>query len=80
MAIIYTQKSLYIGVWCYDSEPDKLVAKAMERDFAYRRDDNFEIIIDTYHDKRNGYLFITNPNGARRDAMVTDEGRGVNED
>lgn len=35
VAIIYTQKSLYIGVWCYDSESDKLVAKAMARDFAY---------------------------------------------
>ncbi len=79
-AIVYTQESLFIGIWCYDSEPDKLVAKEMARDFAYSRDDNFEIIVDTYHDKRNGYLFITNPNGARRDALVTDEGRGVNED
>jgi len=78
-AIIYTNKSLFIGVWCYDSEVDKLVAKEMQRDFNYGRDDNFEIIIDTYHDKRNGYLFITNPNGARRDALVTDEGRGINE-
>lgn len=52
----------------------------MRRDFKYWRDDNFEIIIDTYHDKRNGYLFITNPNGARRDALVTDEGRSINED
>lgn len=79
-AIVYTQGSLFIGVWCYDSEPDKLVAKEMARDFEYWRDDNFEIIIDTYHDKRNGYLFITNPNGARRDVLVTAEGRSVNED
>jgi len=78
-AIVYTQKSLFIGVWCYDADVDRLVAKEMQRDFSYWRDDNFEIIIDTYHDKRNGYLFITNPNAARRDALVTDEGRSINE-
>ncbi len=79
VAILYNQKNLYIGVWCYDHEPDKLIAKEMKRDFNYRSDDNFKIIIDTYHDQRNGYLFVTNPNGARYDALVQDNGQSVNE-
>lgn len=80
VAALYTTSSIFFGIWCFDREPDKLVAKEMKRDFSHGSEDNFEIIIDTYHDKRNGYLFIINPNGARKDALVTDEGREVNVD
>lgn len=79
VSVLYDQENLYIGVWCYDSEPDKLVAQRMKRDFDYDTEDNFEIIIDTYHDRRNGYLFVTNPNGARFDALVQDNGNQKNE-
>jgi len=78
VAILYDNKNLYIGVWCFDSQPDKLVAEKMKRDFDYDTEDNFEVIIDTYHDHRNGYLFVTNPNGARFDALVQDNGQRVN--
>lgn len=80
VAILYDDRNLYVGIWCYDREPDKLVAQKMKRDFNFDSEDNFEIIIDTYHDRRNGYLFVTNPNGARADALVIDNGRQVNED
>ena len=76
--IVYNDKSLYIGVWCFDSEPEKIIANELRRDFDYGVDDNFEIIFDTYRDMRNGFLFITNPNGARFDALSTDEGKSVN--
>ncbi|HED38227.1 MAG TPA: hypothetical protein ENI76_08285, partial [Ignavibacteria bacterium] len=78
VAVLYDKNNLYIGVWCYDNEPDKLVAERMKRDFDYSTDDNFQIVIDTYHDKRNGYLFITNPNGARFDALIQNNGQQVN--
>lgn len=76
--LLYNDDNLYVGVWCYDSNPNEIIASGLERDFSYWLDDNFEIILDTYLDKRNGYLFITNPNGARFDALVTDEGNGIN--
>lgn len=78
VAVVYTDRNLYIGVWCYDSEPDKIVAKEMKRDFAEALDDHIKIIIDTYNDKRNGFLFIVNPNGARADLQVFDNGSSVN--
>lgn len=79
VAVIFTNDNLYIGVWCYDREPGKIMAQKMKRDFDFDTEDNFEIIIDTYHDRRNGYLFATNPNGARFDALVQDNGQQVNE-
>jgi len=78
IAIIYTSNKMYIGVWAYDSEPDKIKASQMNRDFSWGGDDNVEIIISPFNDNRNGYLFVTNPNGARADVMVSNEGEGMN--
>jgi len=78
VAVLYNNKNLYIGVWCFDDEPRKIAAQKMKRDFNYGSDDNFKFIIDTYNDERNGYLFVTNPNGARFDALIQDNGSSVN--
>lgn len=79
VAIVYSAKTLYIGFWGYDSQPDKLVAREMRRDFEFDLEDNFEVIIDTYNDNRNGFLFVINPNGARADVQVINNGESENE-
>ncbi len=78
VAIVYDKHSIYIGIWCYDSNPAKITANKMRRDFNFRSDDNFKVIFDTYGDNRTAYLFITNPNGARFDAMVSRNGESYN--
>ena len=40
--------------------------------------DGFRIILDTFHDERNGYQFATNPAGAKWDAQMSNEGRENN--
>jgi hypothetical protein len=80
VAVLYNQTELYIGVWCFDSEPDKIIAQKMKWDFEYGVEDNFIIVLDTYQDKRNAYLFVTNPNGAQYDALVVDNSRRTNVD
>ena len=80
VAIVYSKNELHIGIWCYDNEPEKIVAKEMSRDFNWDVDDNFEIIISPFNDNRNGYLFVTNPNGALADVWVGDEGKDFNKD
>ncbi len=80
VAIVYTQETMFIGIWCFDSESDKLIAKEMKRDFDYWKEDNFEIIFDTFLDKRNGYVFVVNPNGARCDVQVSNQGESFNRD
>jgi hypothetical protein len=78
--ILYDDRALYIGVSCFMSTPGKIIANEMSRDFESFAEDNFIVILDTHHDQRNGFLFVINPNGARYDALVTDEGNGVNSD
>jgi len=78
VAILYDKKALYIGIWCFDSEPDKIIASQMKRDFDYGTDDNFKIILDAYGDNRTAFLFVTNPNGARFDALISNNGQSSN--
>lgn len=78
VAIAYNQEFLYIAVWCYDKKPQEIIAKELKRDFNYDIDDNFMVIIDTYHDKRNGFMFVTNPNAARGDLQVFNNGGSIN--
>lgn len=77
-AILYTEETLFVGLRANDSEPSKIVAKEMERDSDLFQDDSILLLFDTFNDGRNAYLFVTNPNGARTDALLTDEGRDVN--
>jgi hypothetical protein len=79
VAVVYTATELYLGIWCFDAEPDKITARKMQWDFDYGTDDNFEIVLDSYADRRNAYLFVVNPNGSQADALVMDNGRKMNE-
>ncbi len=78
VAFIYDSNNLYVGVWCWDSNPEKISAKKMNRDSRWWTDDNFEIILSPFNDKRNGYLFITNPNGMITDVLISDGGKATN--
>ncbi|MBD0332305.1 MAG: carbohydrate binding family 9 domain-containing protein [Chitinophagaceae bacterium] len=70
VAVVYDNLALYIGVWCYQKQ-GTVRAKFMQRDFDYEEDDNFQVALAPFNDKRNGYLFIINPNGARADLLVS---------
>ena len=78
--ILYDDKYLYIGVICTDGHPDRIVASEMRRDAPLEDNDYFEIYLDTYHDHRNATYFMTNPLGAQRDALISEEGSRINWD
>ncbi len=74
--ILFDSKNLYIGVMCYDSEPEKIIANEKKRDSKnIYQNDYFQIILDTFHDRRNGYVFVINPLGAKLDLQVRKEGK-----
>lgn len=68
--ILYDDDFLYIAVNCFDSEPEKIRTTVKARDGEFSFDDFLSISIDSYDSKRNGFLFETNPLGARRDALI----------
>ena len=77
--IIYTNTALYFGVVCYDSEPERIIARERARDDTLTTDDTFEIILDTFHNRKDGFLFRTNPLGTKFDSWITEEGRRQND-
>jgi len=78
LGFLYDKKNLYIGIKCYDSEPDKIIAREMRRDAVVDDDDYFEFVLDTYHDHRSAYYFIINAHGSKREAKMASEGRDYN--
>lgn len=74
--ILYTSHAVYFGVACFDSQPSRITATELRRDVSQELDDYFEIVIDSTHNRRNGYLFQVNPLGTQRDALITDEQGG----
>ena len=77
--ILRDKNNLYLGFRCFDSEPDKIIATLMRRDEDLGDDDNVQVILDTYDDRRGGFFFATNPLGARLDVLLSAEGRTRNQ-
>jgi hypothetical protein len=68
--IVTDGETLYFGVRLHDSEIDRLVLNRGKRDDRLLWDDRFNIVIDTFHDHRNGYFLQINAAGVRRDALL----------
>ena len=73
MRIAYDENNLYFGLSFYDDSPDLIRARNLERGGPNGNDDMFWLLIDTYDDDRNAYLFETNVLGTQDDAIITDE-------
>jgi hypothetical protein len=74
--IVYNDTTLYVSVMCYDAEPGGILVTDSRRDSDLGETDSFQFILDTYHDKQNGFVFGTNPAGIEYDGQVSNEGSG----
>ncbi len=70
--IVYDSKNLYIGVRCYDAEPNKIVKRMSRRDGF--EGDWVEFNIDSYHDKRTAFSFTVTAAGVKGDEFVSNNG------
>lgn len=74
--VLYDDDNLYFGVFNQDDQPELAIVNDIRRDFRPTEGDIFGVVVDTFHDERNGYQFETNPAGAKWDSQVGNEGRG----
>ncbi len=73
--IFFDDAQIYVAARCWESAPDRRVANEMRRDTnQLRQNDTFLVLFDTFHDRRNGYIFYANAIGGFADSQVTDEG------
>jgi hypothetical protein len=78
--VFFDEDNLYVAARCYDSQPDRMTANELRRDNGniWQFNDNFSVTIDTFHDRRNGFFFQTNPIGGVRDQAINDGSNNVN--
>jgi uncharacterized protein DUF5916/cellulose/xylan binding protein with CBM9 domain len=74
--ILTDGQALYVGAWLYDSDPTAIVGGEKVRDGDISKSDYFGIVLDTYHDRQNGFVFTTTPAAIEYDAQVVNEGEG----
>jgi hypothetical protein len=72
--VLYDERALYISVICFDSEPDKIVVTQGRRDADLANTDSVQIILDTFDDDQNAFLFGTTPLGIEYDGQIAAEG------
>jgi hypothetical protein len=73
--VLLGQKTLYIGIISFDSEPDKILVTESRRDGELNETDSIQLVLDTFNDNQNAFLFGTNPVGMEYDGQVAAEGQ-----
>ena len=70
--IVYDAKNLYIGVQCFDKDPDGIVKRLSRRDGF--EGDFVEFNIDSYNDDRTGFSFTITAAGVKGDEFISNNG------
>jgi hypothetical protein len=72
--VFFDSENLYIAARCWDGHPERWVMTELRHDNGnIIENENLSVALDTFHDRRNGFFFQTNPLGALREQAFTDE-------
>ena len=74
--LFFDDTHIYITARCWHSGPEsEWIANEMRRDsLNLLNNEHVGIVLDTFHDRRNGILFNITPLGGRMDGQITNEG------
>ena len=73
--IIQDEYAIYLSAYLYDSSPESIVEKFVNRDDFVKlsMSDWFSFSIDSHHDHQTGYEFIVNAAGVQFDSFLFDD-------
>jgi hypothetical protein len=78
--MFFDDRNIYVSARCWDSQPEREVANEMRRDGQGTNDnESFAVVLDTFYDRRNAFLFQVALAGGLFDGYITDE-RDMNRD
>ena len=77
LRIVYDETHLYIGAVLFDEDPYDLAVPGLEQDFDTPNSDIFGVALDTYLDRKNGFLWAVNPAGAIFDAQAFNDQQDI---
>ena len=68
--VLYDEEALYLAADMRDDQPELMTAKVLRQGGNNSWfDDQFNIFLDPFYDKRNGYRFQVNPHGVRGEGL-----------
>ena len=70
--VVYDHDAIYVGVYAYDSEPEKIQGLLTRRD-QESPSDWIHLAFDSYADQRTAFEFAVNPAGVKQDALWSDD-------
>jgi hypothetical protein len=73
--IIVGKGNVYIGIIAFDSDPSKIIVSQARRDASLTDTDSIVMVLDTFNDNQNAFVFGTNPLGIEYDGQVAREGQ-----
>ena len=74
--LVYNESALYVGAWMFLEDPSIIVVGETRRDAPLGNTDVFLVVLDTYLDRQNGFVFGTTPAGIEFDGQITRDGQG----
>ncbi len=75
LRFLLDRQNLYIGIICFDGQPEHILVSQSRRDADLTDTDSIRILLDTFNDGQNAFVFGTNPFGIEYDGQVTAEGQ-----
>ena len=76
VSMTYDSQNLYLIAICYHLLPGRYFVESLRRDFAFGKNDNFLLFMDTFDDQTNGFSFGANAAGAQWDGLMYEGGKG----
>jgi len=73
--VLFDEDNLYVGFRCFMDSPEDIVSSVTRRDKLGSNDDHVAILLDSFYDLRNGYLFVINPIETQKDGKIANDGR-----
>jgi hypothetical protein len=64
---------LVFGIRCDDADPRSITSFSRARDSDLSAEDHVRIVLDPFLNQEAGYVFEVNPNGARYDALISEQ-------
>lgn len=74
--VAYDDKNVYILLKVYDDLEGEYQTSSLRRDYRGGANDGISIVIDTYQDNTNAFVFGINPYGVLREGLIANGGQG----
>ena len=77
--ILFDDVNLYVLINA-EAEDKNFISSSLRRDFSSRNNDSVTLVLDTFNDGTTAFLFGTNAEGVRREALISNGGNNFPRD